>query len=90
MYPEDELVKAMRRKLDSEEGKKIYGRRGTTIELVHGDMQKNRGFIQFVLRGLTKVNIEYSLLGIAHNIRKILLHKADKFREMCRYNVNVV
>ena len=81
IYPQDEAVKRMRKKLDSEEGKKIYQRRMSTVEPLHGDMQKNRGFIQFVLRGLEKVNIEYNLLAIAHNIRKIILHGAEALKE---------
>ena len=71
----------MRVKLDSEDGKKIYQVRMSTVEPLHGDMQKNRGFIQFVLRGLEKVNIEYNLLAIAHNIRKIILHRADALKK---------
>ena len=51
-----------------------------TVEPVHGDMQKNRGFIQFSLRGPIKVNVEYNLLGITHNIREIILHGADVFK----------
>ena len=76
-YPEDEAVKRMRKKLDTDEGKKIYRKRMSTVEPVHGDIQKNRGFVQFVLRGLKKVKVEYNLVGIAHNVRKILLHAAD-------------
>ena len=53
----------------------------STVEPLHGDMQKNRGFIQFVLRGLEKVNIEYNLMAIAHNIRKIILHRADALKK---------
>jgi IS5 family transposase len=72
----------MRKKLDSNDGKKIYQRRMSTVEPLHGDMQKNRGFTQFVLRGLEKVNVEYNLLAIAHNIRKIILHRADALKEL--------
>ena len=82
VYPQDEAVKRMRKKLDSEDGKKIYQRRMSTVEPLHGDMQKNRGFTQFVLRGLEKVNIEYNLLAIAHNIRKIILHRADALKKL--------
>ena len=81
IYPEDEYVKRMRKKLETDEGKKIYQRRMSTVEPVHGDMQKNRGFIQFVLRGLKKVKVEYNLVGIAHNVRKIILHEADALKK---------
>lgn len=81
IYPEDEYVKHMREKLESEEGKKIYQRRMSTVEPLHGDVQKNRGFIQFVLRGLEKVRVEYNLVGVAHNIRKIMLHAKERLKE---------
>ena len=82
VYPQDEEIKRMRRKLDSKDGKKIYQVRMSTVEPLHGDMQKNRGFIQFAMRGLEKVNIEYNLLAIAHNIRKIILHRADALKKL--------
>ncbi len=81
VYPQDEAIKRMRKKLDSKDGKKIYQVRMSTVEPLHGDMQKNRGFIQFVLRGLEKVNSEYNLLAIAHNVRKIILHRADALKK---------
>jgi len=56
VYPEDELIKKMREKLETDEGKNIYRSCMSTVEPVHGDMQKNMGFIQFALRGLEKVN----------------------------------
>ena len=82
IYPEDELVKEMRLKLQTKDGKKVYQRRMATVETVHGDMQKNRNFLQFVLRGLMKVNIEYCFLAIAHNLRKIILHGADALKKI--------
>lgn len=88
IYPEDEQVKKMREKLETDEGKRIYRRRMATVEPVHGDMQKNRGFIQFMLRGLEKVNVEYNLLAIAHNIRKIILHGKDNFKNFHRNAIN--
>lgn len=81
IYPEDEYVKNMREKLESKEGKKIYQRRMSTVEPLHGDVQKNRGFIQFVLRGIEKVRVEYTLVGVAHNIRKIMLHAKERLKE---------
>ncbi len=89
VYPQDEAIKRMRDKLDSEDGKKIYQVRMSTVEPLHGDMQKNRGFIQFVLKGLEKVNIEYNLLAIAHNIRKIILHRADALKKYLRNAQNI-
>ena len=81
IYVEDEYVKRMRKKLETDEGKKIYQVRMSTVEPLHGDIQKNRGFIQFVLRGLEKVRVEYNLIGIAHNIRKVKVHAADVLKK---------
>jgi len=89
IYPQDKDIKIMREKLDSDEGKKVYQVRMSTVEPVHGDMQKNRGFVQFVLRGLDKVNVEYNLLAIAHNIRKIILHRADALKKLLGKAQNV-
>ena len=71
----------MRKKLETDNGKRIYQKRMSTVEPVHGEIQKNRGFIQFVLRGLKKVKVEYNLVGIAHNVRKIILHAADALKK---------
>jgi len=39
------------------------------VESVFGQI-KNRGFRRFGLRGLKKVNIEFGLVAIAHNMLK--------------------
>ena len=90
VYPEDELIKKMREKLETDEGKNIYRSRMSTVEPVHGDMQKNRGFIQFALRGLEKVNVEYNLLAIAHNIRKIIIHAKDNLKKIMGKPINAI
>jgi len=89
IYPEDKYVKKMREKLETDTGKKIYQRRMSTVEPLHGDMQKNHGFIQFVLRGIEKVRVEYNLMGIAHNIRKIKLHAVKKLDEYLKNQANI-
>jgi len=89
IYTEDEYVKKMREKLETDTGKSIYQRRMSTVEPLHGDMQKNHGFIQFVLRGIEKVRVEYNLMGIAHNIRKIKLHAVKKLDEYLKKQANI-
>jgi hypothetical protein len=89
IYPEDEHVKKMREKLETDEGKKIYQRRMSTVEPLHGDIQKNHGFIQFALRGIEKVRVEYNLIGIAHNIRKIKIHAKKTFDEYLKNQANI-
>lgn len=67
----DEKIKQMRLKLDSESGKSIYGKRKVIIEPVFGQIKAAMGFTGFMLRGLKKVNSEFKLVAIAHNLRKI-------------------
>lgn len=65
------LYKEMREKLSTLEGKKIYGLRKITAEPVFGNLTKNLGFSEFLLRGLQKVRGEFSLMCTAHNLLKI-------------------
>ena len=70
----DNSVKArMKVKLATDEGQAIYSRRKVIVEPVFGQI-KNRGFRQFLLRGLDKVFGAFSLMGISHNLLK--LHRA--------------
>ena len=61
----------MRRKLDSETGKAIYGQRKYTVEPPIGHIKSIMGFTGFQLRGKPKVTAEFKLVSIAHNLRKI-------------------
>lgn len=71
LYPYDKELKAMRAKLDSEEGKRIYKKRQAIVEAVFGHLKEIIGFVRFHLRGLKKVCGEFALICLAHNIRKI-------------------
>ena len=51
---------------------------------------KRIGFIQFALRGLEKVNVEYNLLAIAHNIRKIIIHAKDNLKKIMGKPINAI
>ena len=61
----------MRLKLDSELGKVIYSKRKHIVEPVFGHIKSVFGFTGFSLRGLAKVNAEFKLVAIAHNLKKI-------------------
>jgi transposase len=71
IYEGEELVKRMREKLCSEEGRRVYSLRRKTVEPVLGNLTHNFGFGGFLLRGLEKVKSEFTLLCIAHNLFKI-------------------
>ena len=61
----------MRRKLRTKRGRKRYALRMETVEPVFGQIKAGRGFRQFLLRGLEKVNAEWSLICTGHNLLKL-------------------
>jgi hypothetical protein len=63
-------VDRMRRKFDTPVGRAIYSKRIGTVEPVFGNIQ-NKGMQRFTLRGRTKVNAQWQLFTIVHNIEKI-------------------
>ena len=68
----------MRDKLKSEEGREVYMKRQGLIEPVHGDDQKNKGWIQHHLRGFEKASAEFVLMRIATNLALMVKHKEKK------------
>lgn len=64
--------KAMSASMRGESGRRSYRLRKTTVEPVFGLIKRGLGFRRFTLRGLGKVNIEWTLVALAHNLR--LLH----------------
>ncbi len=65
----------MRDKLKSEEGRETYMKRQGLIEPVHGDDQKNKGWIQHHLRGFKKASAEFVLMRIATNLALMIKHR---------------
>jgi hypothetical protein len=63
-------IEAMRRKFDSAAGRAIYGKRMPTIEPVFGNA-RNKGMDHFTLRGQPKVDAQWKLYMLVHNIEKI-------------------
>jgi len=71
------LLEAMRQKLRSEVGKRIYAKRGYTVEPVFGDIKWNGRKPSMDLRGSVKVRGEFSLLCLVHNVKKIVKRVLD-------------
>jgi transposase len=65
------LTDEMRNKIDTPEGRKMYSKRLGIVEPVFGNIRANKGMDRFTLRGKTKVNIQWLLYCIVHNIEKI-------------------
>ena len=67
----DQRLVAMREKLSSDEGRKIYAKRARTVETVFGIIKAPLGYRQFLLRGLHKVRIEWDLVCLAYNMKRL-------------------
>ena len=59
------------RKLRTQRGREEYARRKVIPEPVFGQIRIGQGFQQFLLRGLDKVQAEWSLVCAGHNLLKI-------------------
>jgi hypothetical protein len=57
--------------MKTEKGRELYARRKVIVEPVFGQIKEARGFRQFSLRGLEKVNGEWRLVCLTHNLLKI-------------------
>jgi len=67
----DPRLLAMREKLATKEGKRIYGKRASSVEPVFGIIKSAMGLRQFLLRGIAKVRIEWDLACLAYNMRRL-------------------
>jgi transposase len=67
----DPRLVAMQRKLQSDEGKRLYAKRKQTVEPVFGIIKSVMGFRQFLLRGHEKVSGEWSLVRLAYNMKRL-------------------
>ena len=68
------LSKAMADKIDSKRGREIYHRRIAIIEPVFANIRTHKRMDHFTLRGKTKVNIQWLLYCMVHNMGKIMAY----------------
>ena len=62
----------MIRKIDNDVGRQKYNRRFGIIEPVFANISEQKRMDRFLLRSKSKVNIQWTLYCIVHNIEKIL------------------
>ena len=71
-YAIDNLTKRMAAKVESEEGRKIYPQRLAVVEPVFANITTQKRMDRFTLRGKIKVDIQWMLYCMVHNIGKIV------------------
>ncbi len=68
------VMDRMQRAIDSERGRALYGGRFATVEPVFGNIRYNKGLNRFTLRGQKKVDGQWKLYCLVHNIEKLAHH----------------
>ncbi|GHV87912.1 IS1182 family transposase ISMac2 [Spirochaetia bacterium] len=69
--PDATMTEKMTQRLKTKAGKEYYKKRKETVEPVFGIIKQAMGFRQFLLRGLEKVNIEWDLVTLAYDFRRL-------------------
>jgi len=64
----------MKRRMDSPEGRQQYAQRFGTVEPVFANVCYNKGLARFTLRGQLKVDAQWKLFCLVHNIEKLAHH----------------
>ncbi|MBK8419162.1 transposase [Candidatus Villigracilis saccharophilus] len=70
------LIDEMKAKIDSEQGKKIYARRLAIVEPVFANICVHKHMDRFTLRSKRKVDVQWRLFALVHNIGKIQMFGA--------------
>ncbi len=65
------LKDEIKKRLNSEEGKNIYQRRLHPVESIFGQLKFNRGYANFLLRGIEFVKAEFAIMCLSHNLLKM-------------------
>ena len=66
------ITDKMKQKIDTPEGRRTYSKRLGIVEPVFGNIRACKRMDRFTLRGQTKVNIQWMLYCLVHNIEKII------------------
>jgi len=66
------ITDEMKQKIDTEKGRHIYSKRLGIVEPVFANIRSCKKMDRFTLRGKIKVNIQWMLYCLVHNIEKIM------------------
>ena len=67
----NQVLEAMKQRIDSAEGRRRYSQRIGTVEPVFGNIRHNKRLNRFTLRGNRKVGTQWQLYCLVHNIEKL-------------------
>ena len=61
----------MAHRLETKAGKELYALRKQTVEPVFGIIKEAMGFRRFLMRGLEKVDLEWTLVTTSYNLKRL-------------------
>ena len=64
----------MKVRIDSRAGRRQYSKRLGIIEPVFGNITSNKGMNRFTLRGQEKINAQWQMYCLVHNVEKLRKH----------------
>lgn len=68
------FTERMKQAIDSPQGRRLYGQRMATVEPVFANLRHNKRLDRFTLRSQPKVNAQWTLYCLVHNIEKLAKH----------------
>jgi len=71
-YPPEDLIGQMIKKIDSDKGRERYERRLAIVEPVFANIRTQKRLDRFTLRSQPKVNVQWLMFCMIHNIEKIV------------------
>jgi len=74
-HPAPNYTDWMKARVDSDKGKQIYSHRMSVVEPVFANMGSNKGLNRFSLRGKSKVQSQWQLYCMVHNIEKLVNYR---------------
>ena len=89
-YRLNHLKTEVRTLLMSEKGRYHRSKRPIEVEAVFGQLKSNNKFNRFTHRGKEKVEMEFLLMAVGHNFRKLVSNKATTTKKEAKSNENVV
>jgi hypothetical protein len=77
----EELVEALRERMQTGPAKELYKLRSQTVELNYADLKEHRGLRRFHCRGRRRVTTETGCLVLTHNLLQVEAHRSRQSRD---------
>ena len=70
----EEVIEALRERMQTKEAKALYKRRRSTVERSYADLKVHRRLDRFTGRGLARVRVQLRLQCLVHNLLVVARH----------------